>query len=357
MATAISEAPAPARHDFERIRFWIRIWLWGIATFIGVLILVGGTTRMMEAGLSITEWQLVTGIFPPLSDTAWQQEFAKYQQIPEFQLNSSMTLEQFQEIYWMEYTHRLLARLLGLAVIVPLVFLWVTGRLDRYVLPRLLVIAGLIVFQGIVGWWMVQSGLAATDVNPLWLTFHLMLAFLTLAYVTTVAMSLTISGKSEATPGYRWMGGLIVVVAFVQVFYGGLMAGTNAGLTFNTWPMMDGELIPTRLLFDGFQLSNLYADIATIQFMHRVTAYVLTFLVFVHLIQTWRSEFAAPVFALLWLIVAQIGLGILTLILSVPMGLALLHQFGAVLLVFTAVANWRAMWAPLPLPEPARPGA
>jgi cytochrome c oxidase assembly protein subunit 15 len=141
------------------------------------------------------------------------------------------------------------------------------------------------------------------------------------------------------------------------VFYGGLMAGTNAGLTYNTWPLIDGQWVPMRLLFDRFRIGNLISDIATIQFIHRTSAYLLSFLIFVHLIQTWRSEFAAPAFALLWLVVAQMGLGVLTLILSVPIGIALLHQFGAVLVIFTATAHWRAMGAPLPPPVPVPAGA
>jgi cytochrome c oxidase assembly protein subunit 15 len=353
MATAITEERGVRQHDYGRIRWWIRLWLWAIAFIIMVMVVVGGTTRLTHAGLSITDWQLIHGVIPPLSNADWLEEFAKYKLIPEFQqLNANMSLEEFKGIFWWEYTHRLLGRILGLVVLLPLIFLWATGRIERILLPRLLTIAGLVVFQGIVGWWMVESGLAATDVSPLWLTFHLTLGTFTLAFVTSVATSLSNSTMPEAKRSYRVMAMAILVVTFVQVFYGGLMAGTNAGFTLNTWPLMDGQFIPTRLLFDGFTLGNLVSDIPTIQFIHRMTAYLLLIMVLVHLVQTWRSDFAAPVFALLWLVAVQMLFGIITLLLTVPLLFALLHQFGAVLVIFTAVIHWRAMSPPLPRPVP-----
>jgi cytochrome c oxidase assembly protein subunit 15 len=209
------------------------------------------------------------------------------------------------------------------------------------------------VFQGVVGWWMVQSGLTGTDVHPVWLAFHLTLAMSTLAVVLTVATSLSTARLESAPRGYRTMAAALIVLAFLQVFYGGLMAGTDAGLTFNTWPAMDSQLVPVRLLLDGFTLGNLVSDIATIQFVHRILAYVLLALTLVHVIQTWRSEFVAPAFAILWAVIGQAVLGILTLLLLVPVPIALLHQFGAMLVVFSTVVHWRAMNAPLPPPSPA----
>jgi heme a synthase len=352
MTTALTEHPARP-HDFARIRWWIRVWLWLVALLIMLMVVIGGTTRLTHSGLSITDWQLVHGVIPPISDADWQEEFAKYKQIPEFQqLPAGMTLDEFKGIFWWEYTHRLLGRILGLVVLVPIIFLWATGRAERPLLPRLLTIAGLVVFQGIVGWWMVESGLAAADVSPLWLTFHLTLGCFTLAYVTATAQSLSTTVMPSAPTSYRVVAGFILVLVFLQIFYGGLMSGTNAGFTLNTWPLIDGQWIPTRLLFEGFQWSNLVSDVATIQFIHRSTAYLLLVVVLFHLIQTWRSEFSAPVFALLWLVAAQALLGIITLLLSVPMMFALLHQFGAVLVVFVAVIHWRAMSGPLPPPVP-----
>jgi cytochrome c oxidase assembly protein subunit 15 len=175
----------------------------------------------------------------------------------------------------------------------------------------------------------------------------------TLAAVITVARSLSTARLESGPRPYRVVAAIILVVAFLQVFYGGLMAGTNAGLTFNTWPAMDGQFVPTRLLIDGFMLSNLVSDIATIQFIHRVLAYVLLILAVAHLIQTWRSEFAAPAFAIVWAVGAQAVVGILTLLLLVPIPIALLHQFGAVLVIFSTVIHWRAMSAPVPLPVQA----
>src|SRR3954463_6213692 len=217
MATAITEHPARP-HDFARIRWWIRVWLWLVALLIRVMIVIGGTTRLTPSGLSITDWQLIHGVIPPLSDADWQEEFAKYKQIPEFQqLPAGMTLDEFKGIFWWEYTHRLLGRIVGLVVLLPLIFLWATGRLERILLPRLLTIAGLVVFQGIVGWWMVESGLAAADVSPLWLTFHLTLGCFTLAYGRTVAASLATTEMPTAKRSYRVFAGLILFVTFVQV--------------------------------------------------------------------------------------------------------------------------------------------
>ena len=319
-----------------------------------LMIVIGGITRLTQSGLSITNWNLIHGVIPPLSDADWLQEFQNYQQTPQFhELNPNMDVEQFKSIFWWEWSHRLLGRIIGLVAILPLILLWATGRLERVLMPRLVAIALLIIFQGIVGWWMVESGLDSTDVSPLWLTFHLTLGCFTLAYTTNLAAGIARTALPPARTGIRRMAGLILIVAFVQVFLGGLMSGTNAGLTFNTWPFIDGQFIPTRLLLDNFQLSNLVNDVATIQFEHRMTAYLLLLLVFVHLIQTWRTEFSASAFAILWLVGAQALLGILTLILSVPIWIAVGHLLGAVLVLFTVVIYWRAMSPPLPLPVPA----
>jgi cytochrome c oxidase assembly protein subunit 15 len=349
MTTAMSEA-APVRHDYARIRRWLRAWLWIIASLIMLMIVIGGVTRLTHSGLSITDWKLVHGVVPPLSDADWQEEFSKYKLIPEFQSHPGMTLEEFKGIFWPEYTHRMLGRIIGLAVILPLAFLWFTGRLERAILPRLLILAGLVVFQGIVGWWMVESGLNAEDVSPLWLTFHLTLGMVTLGYVTTLARALTDSRLPAASRPMRVMAGIIVGVAFLQIVLGGLVSGLNAGLTFNTWPLMDGQLIPTHLLFDGFQISNFVNDIATVQFAHRTVAYLLFFLVAVHLVQGWRTDFAAAAFAVLWAVGFQAVLGVLTLLLVVPVPIAALHQFGAVLVIFSVVMHWRSMSPALPLP-------
>jgi cytochrome c oxidase assembly protein subunit 15 len=201
---------------------------------------------------------------------------------------------------------------------------------------------------------MVQSGLAADDVSPLWLAFHLTLGLATLGYVTVLARSLAESRLPSASRGMRVMAAIIMVFGFLQVFYGGLMAGLDAGLIYDTWPMMDGQFVPARLLFEGFQVANLLYDRAMVQFVHRMLAYVLLLLVLVHLIQAWRTEFAAAAFAVLWLVGSQAILGILTLLLRVPVPIALLHQFGAILVVFSSVLHWRAMSPPLPLP--AHPG-
>ncbi len=338
MTTAMTDVP-PVGHDYVAIRRWLVAWLWTVVTLVMIMIVIGGITRLTQSGLSITEWKLVHGVIPPLTDADWQEEFAKYQLIPEFQSRGGMTLEEFKGIFWPEYTHRMLGRIIGLAVILPLAFLWFTGRLERAVLPRLLILAGLVVFQGIVGWWMVQSGLNSDDVSAHWLTFHLTLGMVTLGYATALARALSVSRLPPASSGMRTMAGILVGLAFLQIILGGLMSGLNAGLIYNTWPTMNGEFVPST-----------WDTITAVQFFHRMTAYTLFILVFVHLIQGWRTEFAAAAFAVLWAVAFQAILGVLTLLLMVPVPIAALHQFGAVLVVFSVVIHWRAMSPPIPLP-------
>jgi cytochrome c oxidase assembly protein subunit 15 len=361
MATAMTEGRA-VRHDYVRIRRAIRLWLMVVVTLMITMVAIGGATRLNHAGLSITEWQLVHGVIPPLNDAQWQEEFAKYRQIGEFQaIHPDMTVEGFKGIYWWEWAHRMLGRVIGLAVLLPLIFLWATGRIEPQLLPRLVAIFGLVAVQGVLGWWMVASGVSAavTDVSPLLLALHLVLGCATVAYTTWVMQSLSPTRLEPAAPGIRRMAEAMLAVAFLQVLLGGLVAGLNAGMTFNTWPLMDGEWIPLRLLATGFAWTNFVSDPATVQFTHRIVAYLLLALTLVHMVQTRRTEFAAPAFAIAWVMVIQVLFGILTLVLVVPMLLAMIHQFGAVLIIFSLVIHIRGMLAPLPPPaaDPALAGA
>ena len=349
MASVAEAAPIVTR-DRSRDRRIVRAWLFVVALMIVAIVVVGGVTRLSQAGLSITEWKPIHGVIPPLSDSDWQEEFAKYQQIPEYrELNAGMSLDAFKGIFWWEWAHRLLGRLIGVAVLAPLIFLWGTGRIEPALRPRLVAILLLVGLQGAVGWWMVASGLSVrTDVSQYRLAIHLTLACIILAYVVWVARALAPSSPPSRAP-LRLMGFLIVVAAIVQIFLGGLVAGLDAGLTYNTWPLMDGTVVPSGLLMQEPWWRNLFENPATAQFDHRIGAYILLLLALVHARQAWARPQANGAWLLAALVMAQAAIGIATLLYAVPLPLGLLHQLGAVLVLTLAVAHFRAMLPPLPV--------
>ncbi|HQR17540.1 MAG TPA: COX15/CtaA family protein [Gemmatimonadales bacterium] len=325
----------------RRVGAWLAIW----AGMVVLLVVIGGATRLTESGLSITEWKPVTGVLPPLDRAAWDAEFARYQQIPEYQqFNRGMSLAQFQVIYLWEFTHRLWARLVGLAFALPLVvFLWrreVSGPL-AWRLGGLLVLLGL---QGAMGWYMVQSGLTLrTDVSQYRLAAHLSLALVLYgAAVWTAADLLGVRGRG-ITPGIEGAGRLrrltggFAGFAFLTIVSGAFVAGLNAGSAWNTFPLMGGRVVPPGYLAMSPWYRNLFENVTAVQFHHRL----LGLGVVVSAILLWRasrrveltthgrSAFAAlPLVALL-----QVTLGISTLLLRVPVVVAVLHQLGAVLVL------------------------
>ncbi len=350
MTAASLEAAVPVR-DRVADRRLVRAWLFAVAALLVGMIVLGGATRLTQSGLSITEWKPIHGVIPPLSDTEWQEEFAKYQQIPEYQvLNRGMSLDGFKTLFWWEWSHRLLGRLIGFAVALPLVFFWVTGRIERRLVPRivaLLVLGGL---QGALGWWMVASGLAVrTDVSQYRLAAHLVLGCICLAYTLWLAGSLALRPAGWRAPAGAVKATAVAVLglAFLQIYLGGLVAGLDAGLTYNTWPLMDGRLVPTGLFGDGPLWLNFFENVTTVQFSHRIGAYLLLAAVVVHLWVAARSVPRETSFgraaSLLGLVMLQAALGISTLLHVVPLSLALLHQLGAVLVLSAAALHVRAM--------------
>jgi cytochrome c oxidase assembly protein subunit 15 len=319
----------------------VRVWLYAIAVLIVAMILVGGATRLTDSGLSITEWQPIHGTIPPLNATEWQEEFEKYQQIPEYQLvNQGMTLAEFKGIFWWEFAHRFLGRFIGVAFFLPLVFFWATGRIGRSLAPQLAGIFVLGGLQGAIGWWMVASGLAErTDVSQYRLAVHLTLAFGILALVIWVAKGLKPSRVSTGTgkTGAR----LILVLLFLQVFLGGLVAGLDAGLVANTWPTMDGELVPHGLFVAEPWWRNIFENPVTAQFDHRMMAYLILVVALVHAVRMRATEAARGALALFLLLVAQAGLGIAAVVLEMPVHVALTHQFGGAVAMWVAVAHLR----------------
>lgn len=345
-------------HPPSRLR-GVRIWLWTAAFLVALIVIVGGATRLTESGLSITEWRPVAGTLPPLSADAWNAEFAKYREIPQYrQVNEGMSLAQFKVIYWWEWTHRLLGRLIGFAFAVPLAFFWLTGRVGGRLGRRLLVILALGGLQGAIGWWMVTSGLTErVSVAPYRLATHLSLAFLIFATIVWVAVGLRPRPEPEASPAVRGSAWIVMGCIFLQAFLGAIVAGLDAGMTFNTWPLMDGRIVPPldSLLAMEPAWRNLFESPMTAQFAHRMAAYLLLLLALVHMLIARRQGGVASMRAgvLFLLVLLQAMLGVLTLIHVTPIGLALAHQFGALLVIGHAVAHLRRL---TPQPEEAAPG-
>src|SRR5581483_6527861 len=257
----------------------IRAWLFAVAALIAVMVLVGGATRLTESGLSIVEWKPVTGAMPPLSKSEWDQAFEAYKLIPQYrQLNAGMNLSDFKTIFWWEWSHRLLGRVIGAAYLVPfLYFLW-RGGMAADLRRRLWLIFGLGALQGAVGWWMVASGLSErVEVSQYRLATHLVLALLIYAAIVWTLRRLGERSPPVAIARLKITSAALVVLTFVQLYLGALVAGLRAGLVYNTWPEIDGGLVPSheRLWFDVPWWRNLFENALTVQFEHRMTAYAL----------------------------------------------------------------------------------
>ncbi|HVV93916.1 MAG TPA: COX15/CtaA family protein [Hyphomicrobiales bacterium] len=334
----------------------VRLWLWGIALLIGAMVVVGGATRLTQSGLSITEWQPIAGAIPPLTERDWQAEFRNYQRIPQYrELNRDMTLGEFKGIFWWEWAHRLLGRIVGVVVALPLIFFWWRGMIGAALARRLGVIFVLGALQGALGWWMVSSGLAGsgrTSVAPYRLAMHLTLAVLLFAAVVWTARSLRPRrDEVPAAPVVRIGAWAVLAMAFVQLFLGAVTAGLHAGLSFNTWPLMDGTLFPSAAqLFPGQPAwLDLFTNPMTAQFFHRMGAYLLFALALAHAATAWgRGPASRRALAVLAMVTAQATLGILTLVNVVPIPLALCHQFGAIVVIALATADVEALGSASP---------
>lgn len=339
----MTEVAAGALAPASRPTRAVGIWLAALAGLVALMVLVGGYTRLTDSGLSITEWKPVTGAIPPLSHEAWEAEFEKYRQIPEYQLiNKGMSLEAFQRIYLIEYAHRLLGRLIGVTFAIPFLYFLIRGAIDRALLPRLIGIFVLGGLQGAVGWWMVASGLVErTDVSQYRLTAHLGLAVLIFMALIWTTRGVLAPQADVASGPVRGPARLTLALIFLQILLGGLVAGLDAGMAYNTWPLMDGAIVPDGLLATSPAWLNAFENALTVQFNHRVVA----ILVAVAAVFTWwRASSLAPSRArrlaalLLAAVGAQFALGIWTLVASVPLSLGLAHQAGALVVVGIATA-------------------
>jgi cytochrome c oxidase assembly protein subunit 15 len=334
----------------------IRWWLLSIAVLIAVMVLVGGATRLTESGLSIVEWKPVTGTLPPLSEAQWIQAFEAYKTIPQYrELNAGMNLGEFKTIFWWEWSHRLLGRAIGVAYLLPFLwFLW-RGIMGAELRRRLWLIFGLGALQGAVGWWMVASGLSQrVEVSHYRLATHLVLALLIFAAIVWTLHRLANRPPSAASLRLKITGMALVVLTFVQLYLGALVAGLRAGKVYNTWPDIDGAFVPSaaRLFFETPWWRNLFDNALTVQFEHRMTAYMLFALAVLHAFDAVRSRAAtAAIDGALWLAAAvtlQATLGILTLLYQVPIFLALAHQAVAIAVLMLAVFQAERLAARVP---------
>jgi heme a synthase len=343
-------------HSPEVRRRAVRLWLLAVAALMVATLVVGGATRLTESGLSIVEWKPVTGVVPPLDEPAWQAEFEKYKAIPQYrERNAGMSLSEFKTIYWWEWSHRMLARLIGGAFLLPFLwFLW-HGWIEPQLRARLWTIFALGAALGAVGWWMVASGLAdRVSVSQYRLAFHLTLACVILALIVWTAQGL--APKDPIAVPRRIRAGAMALLALVtvQIYLGALVAGLRAGIIYDTWPLIDASLIPepSRLFFHTPLWRNFFENALTVQFDHRMAAYALWLLAVLHAADVARTVRRGPALtaalSLACAVTLQAVLGIVTLIHQTPLALALMHQAMAIVVLTIAVVHAeRLEWHPV----------
>jgi heme a synthase len=326
----------------------LRIWLFAVAAFVLAMVVVGGATRLTGSGLSITEWQPILGAIPPLSEAAWQEAFEKYRHIPQYELvNKGISLEGFKAIYWWEWSHRLLGRLTGFVFLLPFLYFLLRRAIPK---PFILKVGALFLLggaQGALGWFMVMSGLSErVSVSQYRLAAHLALATAIAAYAFWLA--LTIREEQGRTPAASYapaakLAALILAgLVYMQIIAGAFVAGLKAGLASNTWPLMNGEIIPPGMII------NFFEDPLTAQFVHRLIAYFIAIYAGLFAFAVWRfPSLRLPAAAVGAAVLVQIALGVATVVFDVPLGFALAHQANAMILLALSLWCLRRASAPL----------
>ncbi len=320
------------------------LWLFGLAILVVMMIILGGLTRLTDSGLSITQWKPITGAIPPLNLQQWKEAFQQYQQIPQFKLiNSEFTLEDFKVIYWWEWSHRQLGRLIGLYFVFPLLVFALRRQIPKTVKKPLFYLLILGLLQAGLGWYMVKSGLSQrVDVSQYRLAAHLGLALLLFAYSVWIAFSLWTpiewkmhKKKMQDNRGVVFFAFFLLVLVFMQSIMGAFVAGLDAGKIYTDWPLMEGELFPDELWVYG----NFLDSPISVQFIHRMGAYFLFICVCIHVIQLYKCQHKhqKTVLVLLAVITIQAFLGILTLVMSAPLWLAISHQFFAIIVLYCTI--------------------
>ena len=326
----------------------LALWLLAVSALIFAMIVLGGVTRLSHAGLSMVEWRPVTGWLPPLSEAAWQAAFASYKRFPEYQkLNPGMSLAEFKTIFWFEYAHRLMGRLIGVAFLAPFLYFLARRRISGPLVPKLVVIFALGALQGLLGWYMVVSGLVdRPDVSPYRLVAHLGLAVLLYGFILWTALGLLFP-PAGAPDGLRRSALALTALIFVVLLSGGFVAGLDAGFLYTTFPLMDGRWVPAEAFTTTPLIRDLFENRATAQFDHRLLALIVTIVVAGFWASARRVRLPPrarlAVHALLAALVVQVTLGILTLLYVVPVALAAAHQAGALVLLSAALVTAQAM--------------
>ena len=324
----------------------IAAWLILCAAVIFGMIVLGGVTRLTHSGLSMVEWKPLIGIIPPLSEQAWLETFEKYKQFPEYQkINQGMSLDGFKSIFMYEYLHRVLGRLIGILFLLPMLYFMFRRRVRPGMMPKLLILFFMGGLQGLLGWYMVKSGLVNNPhVSQYRLTAHLGVAVAIYAYMLWVAFDLLFPAQnmgSQAAGRYARWSLVLVALVYLMILSGGLVAGTRAGFAYDTWPLMGDSFIPRGLYAGTPGWLDAFEDITTIQFNHRMFAYLLFILLNGFAFVVYRSAVGGHARLGMGLLVValllQVTLGISTLLLHVPVAVAAAHQGGAVLLLSATV--------------------
>ena len=318
------------------------IWLIAVCFTIFSMVVVGGITRLTESGLSMVDWQPVIGIVPPLNESEWEQAFESYKSYPQYQkVNTGMSLDDFKGIYYWEYGHRVLGRLIGIIYFVPFVLLLMLGKIEKPMVPKLWIGLVLGSLQGLMGWYMVKSGLVDIPrVSHYRLAAHLMLALLILGYLSWLVLTLCKINRVEMTDLFRTLTYTLVPILLLQILYGAFVAGSRAGFGYNTFPLMNGEFLPETAMQLTPLWLNLLDNNAMLQFLHRWIGALVMAITSVLFILGWRSGCSSVKHLTSLLMIAVLGqflLGVLTLINIVPIGLASLHQAGACIVLIVMV--------------------
>jgi heme a synthase len=326
----------------------IVIWLFTGCFLVFAMVIIGGITRLTGSGLSITTWNLVMGAIPPLNHNNWLDAFHQYQQSPQFKIvNSDMTLDQFKHIFFWEYFHRLMGRVVFLWFFIPFAGMLYLKISKRKELPQIfiptLIICALIGLQGLLGWYMVASGLVDVPaVSHYWLAAHLICAFITFGYILWVALGLIYNNedKLQADMPFKKISLVIMITAVIQIIYGAFVAGLHAGKIYNTWPKMGADWFPDTIVFYQPFISNFFENRIGVQFVHRYIALVLVCLGLILFFRFRKHPFPSIKGSVLFFLCAlglQFTLGVLTLIYAAPITLAVFHQIGGFVLFTSAV--------------------
>jgi heme a synthase len=327
-------------HQYDKRIFW---WLFTGAFLVFAMVVIGGITRLTRSGLSITEWNVIMGSIPPLSEADWNLAFDKYKQFPEFQkINYSMSLEEFKSIFWWEFIHRLIGRLIGLVFLVPFVYFLIKRSLSREMIIKLTGVFLLGAFQGFLGWYMVASGLVDNPhVSHYRLAAHLITAFLTFGYIWWLMLDVLYPLRTKVSGGSLYQTALAALLALaLQIVYGAFVAGLKAGLIYNTWPKMGDSWLPEAVTSMEPAWRNLTENMAGVQFIHRYLAVLVVILIAAVYVISHRENGGEHIRKgarlAMYAVLLQFVLGILTLIYAVPILLGVMHQVVAFFL-FAAV--------------------